>query len=154
MLLWDRSGRLQDHQLNMSRIFEALRHAQWLRADKLRPTVSAVDATTVPDRRRSPRLAFDVPVYVYGHGPGEEPFHEEAHTLRVNATGALLLLSVPVCEGQRLLLTNALTQKEQDCRVAFLGTRHSRTTETGVAFPLTNPTFWAPPTAPEDMTAA
>ena len=97
---------------------------------------------------------MDIPVYVYGHGQEKEPFHEEAHTLHVNANGALLLLSVPVRKGQKLLLTNSLTQQEQDCRVVFIGTRRSRTVEAGVAFPLTNPEFWQLPTPPEDKTAA
>jgi hypothetical protein len=138
----------------MSRIFEALRHAQLVRAGKLPPKAPAADADEVPDRRRSRRWALDISVYVYGHGPGKEPFHEEAHTLHVNANGALLLLSVPVRKGQKLLLTNTLTQKEQDCRVVFLGTRRSRTVEAGVAFPLTNPGFWQLPRAPADETAA
>ena len=86
-------------------------------------------------------------MYVYGHGQGKEPFHEEAHTLHVNANGALLLLSAPVREGQKLLLTNSLTQKEQDCQVVFIGTRRSRTVEAGIAFPLTNPDFWQLPAA-------
>jgi hypothetical protein len=71
----------------------------------------------------------------------------------VNANGALLLVSVPVQKGQKLLLTNTLTQQEQDCRVVFLGTRRSRTVEAGIAFPMTNPKFWQLPTAPEDDTA-
>ena len=126
----------------MNRIFDALRQAQIRRAEKLSPKQPGAGAGKLPDRRRSPRWSFDIPVYVYGHGPNREPFHEEAHTLHVNANGALLLLSVPVQNGQRLLLTNGLTQQEQDCRVVFLGTRHSRTIETGVAFPETNPRFW------------
>jgi hypothetical protein len=79
---------------------------------------------------------------VYGHEPEKEPFHEEAHTLNVSANGGLLLLSVPVAKGQRLLLTNTLTDQEQDCRIVFLGTRRSRTIEAGVAFPKSNPDFW------------
>jgi hypothetical protein len=90
---------------------------------------------------------------VYGHGPGTEPFHEEAHTLNVSASGALLLLSVPVQEGQTLLLTNRLTQREQDCRVVFLGTQHSRTVETGIAFPQTNYDFWKAHSEPENEPA-
>jgi len=66
----------------------------------------------------------------------------------------LLLLSSPVMKGQKLHLTNALTQKEQDCHVVFLGTRRTRTVEAGVAFPLRNPGFWQLPTDPEDKTAA
>ena len=126
----------------MSRIFDALKNAQRVRDGKVQLNAPIEGATEVPDRRRSRRWSLDVSVYVYGHGPSKEPFHEEAHTLHVNANGALLLLSVPVKKGQQLLLTNRVTQKEQDCRVVFIGTRRSRTVEAGVEFPLTNPDFW------------
>ena len=126
----------------MSRIFEALKHAHLVRDGKAPAESPAEEAAETSDRRRSRRLPLDVAVYVYGYGPGKEPFHEEAHTLNVNANGGLLLLSVPVQKGQQLLLTNQMTQQDQDCRVVYLGTRHSRTVETGVAFPRTNPEFW------------
>lgn len=132
----------------MSRIFEALKHAQLVRDGKLKQTSPAPEAVEIPDRRRSRRWSLHVPVQVYGHA-GKEPFHEEAHTLHVNANGALLLLSAPVRKGQRLMLTNTLTQQEQDCRVVFLGTRRSRTVEAGIAFPLTNPDFWQLPAPSE-----
>ncbi len=140
--------------MKMSRIFEALKHAQLARASKAPPKPPAADAAEVPDRRRSRRWALDVSVYVYGHGPGTETFHEEAHTLNVNANGALLLLSVPVRKGQTLLLTNQLTQRELDCRVVFLGTKHTRTVETGGEFLETNPDFWQMHSPPEDGPAA
>ena len=126
----------------MSRIFDAIKNAQLVREGKLQPNAPVEGAVEIPDRRRSRRWSLDVTVYVYGHGADKEPFYEEAHTLHVNANGALLLLSVPVKKGQTLLLTNRLTQKEQDCRVVYVGTRRSRTIEAGVAFPLTNPDFW------------
>src|SRR6266436_27183 len=138
----------------MSRIFEALKIAQREREGNLQQGAPVEDAVRIPDRRRSRRWSVDVSVYVYGHGQGKEPFHEEAHTLHVNANGALLLLSVPVRKGQKLLLTNTLTQQEQDCHVVFLGTRRSRTVEAGIAFPTTNPDFWQLPTPPENETAA
>lgn len=138
----------------MSRIFEALKHAQSVRTGKEPSKLRTDDVIEIPNRRRSRRLALDIAVYVYGHGPGEEPFHEEAHTLNVSSNGALLLLSVPISKGQKLLLTNQLTQQEQDCRVVFLGRRHSRTVETGIAFPTTNPEFWHLHPAPEDKPAA
>jgi hypothetical protein len=138
----------------MSRIFEALKNAQSVRDGKGLAEPPGADVVEIPDRRRSRRWALDISVYVYGHGPGKEPFHEEAHTLKVNANGALLLLSVPVQEGQTLLLTNQQTEQEQECRVVFLGTKHSRTVETGVAFPRTNPEFWQLHVTPEDDPAA
>ena len=138
----------------MSKIFDALRHAELVRAGKVQPITSAADPVVVPDRRRARRWSLDISVYVYGHGPGKEPFHEEAHTLHVNANGALLLLSVPVREGQKLLLTNTRTQHEQDCRVVYLGTRRTRTIEAGVAFPTPNPDFWQLPKTPQNGAAA
>jgi hypothetical protein len=138
----------------MSRIFEALKQAQSVRAGKALAEPPVAEVAEIPDRRRSRRWSLDISVYVYGHGPGKEPFHEEAHTLKVNANGALLLLSVPVHEGQTLLLTNQQTEQEQECRVVYLGTKHSRTVETGVAFPRTNPDFWQLHVTPEDDPAA
>jgi hypothetical protein len=133
----------------MSRIFDALKQAQSARAAKAQPVADTPNAEPGADRRKSRRWDRDVAVYVYGHGPGTGPFHEEAHTLNVNAGGALLLLSVPVHEGQTLLLTNQITQREQDCRVVHLGTQHSRTVEAGVAFPATNLDFWQTQAAPK-----
>jgi hypothetical protein len=138
----------------MSRIFEALKQAQQIRSGKTTPKTMAEDLVEIPDRRRSRRWALDISVYVYGHGPEKEPFHEEAHTLNVNANGALLLLSVPVQKGQMLLLTNQLTERERGCRVVFLGTQHSRTVEIGVAFPEANPDFWQLHSSPEDAPAS
>jgi len=129
----------------MSRIFEALKQAELIRSGKSEAKSPVPDAVEVPDRRRSRRWSIDIPVYVYGHGGGKEPFHEEAHTLHINANGALLLLGAPVRKGQKLLLTNTLNQREQDCRVVFVGERHTRTIETGVAFPSPNPEFWQVP---------
>ena len=87
----------------MSRIFEALKHAQSVRAGKALTKPPVAEVVEIPDRRRSRRWALDISVYVYGHGPGKEPFHEEAHTLNVNANGALLLLSVPVQKGTKVI---------------------------------------------------
>src|ERR1700722_1855481 len=137
----------------MSKIFEALKRAELLRSGKAVPPPPP-DAPELANHRKNQRWPLDFSVYVYGHDQGNEPFHEEAHTLNVSAMGALLLLSIPVRKGQTLLLTNHLTQKEQDCRVVYLGARHSRTVEAGVAFPQTNPEFWQLHETPENNPAA
>ena len=124
----------------MNRILEALKRAPWIRGSKSPPGL--LEAAEASERRKNPRWALDVAVYVYGHEPGGEPLHEEAHTLNVCANGALLLLSIPVQTGQTLLLTNELTGEEQHCRVVFLGAQHSRTVEAGVAFAGDYPEFW------------
>jgi hypothetical protein len=140
----------------MSRIFDALKLAQRTRTGQPRLKPAGIETIESADRRRSRRWSLDVSVYVYGHGPGpgREPFHEEAHTLNVNSNGALLLLSVPVHNGQSLLLTNRITEQEQDCRVVYLGTKHSRTIEAGIEFPAANPDFWQMPYPPEHKPAA
>lgn len=144
----------EEYSQVMSKMFENVRNVQIVRDGRVKPAELRPASLLVRDRRRSHRRALDVAVYVYGHGPGEEPFHEEAHTLRVNSNGGLLLLGAPVKKGQKLLLTNKLTQTEQECCVVFVGNRHSRTVEAGVAFPEPNPTFWQLPTAPESGNAA
>jgi|SRR5450631_1030156 methionine aminopeptidase len=138
----------------MSRIFEALQHAQQMRTEKGQSNAQSETVIDAPDRRRSRRWTFDIPVYVYGHGIGRETFHEEAHTLNVNENGALLLLSVPVRKGQTILLTNQITQQEMGCRVVRLGKQYSRTIETGVAFTEANPDFWKVRPLPKDDPAA
>jgi len=133
----------------MSRIFGAFIHAPLNRPDTSKSNSIELKPGKISDRRKSKRWPFDISVYVYGHGPGKETFYEEAHTLNVSADGALLLLSVPVQSGQRILLTNQDTEREMDCRVVYLGTKHSRTVETGIVFPTTNSDFWEihrPPT--------
>jgi hypothetical protein len=138
----------------MSRIFEAIKQAQKSRPDPSRIEPLASENKPSDDRRRSRRWPIDISVYVYGHGPEKEPFHEEAHTLNVNANGALLLLSAPVHKGQTLLLTNRFTEQEQDCQVVYLGAKHSRTMEAGIAFPAANPDFWQITPPPEHKPAA
>jgi hypothetical protein len=134
----------------MSRIFDAIKRAQLVCTAQTPPTPSEEGAVEAPDRRRSRRWMLDVSIFVYGHGPEKEPFHEEARTLNVNANGALLLLSAPVRMGQKLLLTNRLTQKDQDCHVIFVGTKHVEATEAGIAFPEANPDFWQSMSAPDE----
>ncbi len=126
----------------MSRIFDALQGARALRDEKAALRNRADNLIEFPDRRRARRLTIDVPVYVYGHRPGDNPFHEESHTLHVSTNGALLLLGQPVEPGDKLLLTNAITQREEVCVVIYLGKRHQRTTEVGITFAKPNPGFW------------
>jgi hypothetical protein len=133
----------------MSNTFETSRSVQIVRDPRLKPGELGAKTIAVRDRRRSQRWALDITVFVYGHGPGMEPFHEEAHTLRVNANGGLLRLGAPVHKGQRLWLTNKLTQTEQECCVVFVGQWHTRMLEAGVAFAAPNPGFWQLPTPPE-----
>ena len=104
--------------------------------------VGAPDSLT-SDRRRSERLDLRLPVFVYGHAGDEEPFYEETKTQQVNAYGGLITMVVRVKPGQRLLLANGVTQKEQECHVVHTGPKHLNK-KTDVAIEFTQPAadFW------------
>jgi hypothetical protein len=100
------------------------------------------------ERRRSPRWNAHVPVFVYGHSSGRAPFHEEAYSAVVSDRGALLIMTTTVPVGEKLLLTNKVTQTEQECRVAGIGKRDGPSVEIAVEFSAADPQFWrvtAPP---------
>ncbi len=127
----------------MSRIYDAIKRAQYERADHKNS-----EGMTDFERRRAERVAMRVPVFVYGHGRRNEPFHEESSSINVNLHGALLLLSRRVKSGQELLLTNPATHAEQACRVIFFKHKKKRSVEVGVAFTEPAPAFW---TIPKDQ---
>ena len=112
----------------MSQIFDALRTAQQSRA-------------AARDRRRSRRQSARVPVFVYGHLSCRDPFHERAYLQQVSDDGGLLMLSTGVQHGQKLLLTNDLTQTEQKCFVVHLRPLDSRCVEVGIEFARSCPEF-------------
>ena len=121
----------------MSRIYDAIKRAQ---AQRAKNQGSKSDAQF--DRRRAPRVSLKIPIFVYGHNPRHEPFHEETTSLIVNAHGALLPLANRVRIGQDLLLTIPATQNEQPCRVVFVGAKQARRRKVGVAFAASAPEFW------------
>ena len=125
----------------MSRIWDALRRAardRMARGDSRPPDDETYQRF---DRRRSERNARDVPLFVYGHTTAEEPFHEETQTLDVSDHGGRLILTAPVKPGQKLLLTNKLTQKEVECHVVRVAPQPALKA-VGVAFFYPAPGFW------------
>jgi hypothetical protein len=126
----------------MSRIFDALKNVQEARtktgewADKLLGMMEPLD------RRESPRVEINVELTVYGRTAGGPPFYEAAMAVKGNANGGLLLMTIPVVEGQDLLLINNRISREQLCRVAEFRVRDSQTCEVSVIFPAANPDFW------------
>jgi hypothetical protein len=95
------------------------------------------------DRRSSSRKSIYIPLFVYGYSADQEPFHQETNSLQVNAGGGLLRLDAPVRCGQKLLLTNRITNQEQECFVVGLEKRprHSDL-RVGVAFEKPSLEFW------------
>lgn len=115
----------------MSRIYDALKEAQRLHRLRL-----------AGERRRSARLVMELPCVVYGHGPDNKPFHEEARTVQVNTNGGLLMLTANIRVGQELLLMNPRTQKEQRCQVVSIGEPQPHGARISVAFDDSSD-FWA-----------
>jgi hypothetical protein len=124
----------------MSRIFDAIREAERARASR-----SGASGKERQERRKVRRFTMRVPVFVYGHGPAQEPFHEQTTSLVVNANGALLALEHSVVPGETLLLTNAATRAEQSCRVIHFRATQSHQTEVGIAFESPSTDFWPLP---------
>src|SRR3984893_4407493 len=71
------------------------------------------------EKRRSQRLALSVPVVAYRSQKQGLAFSEGTRTLVISAHGALISLTAKVAVDQTLLLKNALTGEELECRVVF-----------------------------------
>jgi hypothetical protein len=97
---------------------------------------------TGADARRSQRVVLRVGILVRVNVPGEPPLTEDTFTLVVNAHGALISLAMRVHPGQKLMLRNWGTAKEQDCRVIHVKENPFGKKEVGIAFPFPNPHFW------------
>jgi hypothetical protein len=85
---------------------------------------------------------------VYGHALDQPPFYEEAYSADVSDLGGLLVMTMPVAAGDKLLLTNKVTQAEQECRVTRVGPRDGPSVEVAIEFTAAVPDFWrlmAPP---------
>ena len=97
----------------MSKIWKALREAERLKKQR----VDEDYWDTILERRSTKRFLANAPVLVYGYGTTEDPFHELAEALSVNAGGGLINLATAVNAGQILLLINEANLKEEKCTV-------------------------------------
>jgi hypothetical protein len=104
------------------------------------------------DKRRTQRVLLQIPILVRAQFAGDTPLTEETSTLVVNADGALISLAMRVKPGQRLVLRNWSTAKEQDCRVVHVREKPMGKNEVGIAFPCPMPTFWGLAFPPPDWT--
>jgi hypothetical protein len=93
-------------------------------------------------RRRSKRLALDIPVLVCGRAADNSYFRESTRTLTVNAYGGLLTLCAPVVMEQSVLLENKRTHEVSECRVAYVGREQDDKKQIGVEFIHPAPNFW------------
>jgi hypothetical protein len=105
------------------------------------------------ERRRCARWNAHVPVFVYGHPSGQAPFHEEAYSVVVGERGALLIMTTAVSVGEKLLLTNSVSQAGQECRVVQVGPPEGPSVQVAVEFTDAAPHFWQVTAQPRPITA-
>jgi hypothetical protein len=124
----------------MSQIFEALRQAESLEAQRKQRMEAAERASA--ERRASERNSVGPRIRVYGHKPEFGPFFDENLVLNASDTGALLVMTIPVVAGQKLLLINEAAAQVQECRVVRTTCRNTHELEVAVEFPVPQPGFW------------
>jgi len=96
----------------------------------------------IRDRRSTNRFLANAPVFVYGYGATNDPFHERTKALSVNAGGGLIALTTPVNSGQTLLLINEVNLKEEKCTVIRQVSTDLNRTGIVVKFSQPVPDFW------------
>ena len=126
----------------MSRNYDDIKSARKSRSGNGLDTSDFLDEMELPERRVTPRIELDINLTVYGRSAREMPFYGEAKAVRGNANGGLILLAVPVMEGQDLLLINNDTSQEQICNIVSVHIRDIQLSEVSVSFPVPNPDFW------------
>ena len=128
----------------MSRIYDAIRIARESRSSSGLDTRDSLGQMELPERRVSPRSDLDVDLMVYGRSTSDGAFYEKAKAISGNANGGVFLLSVPIEDGQDLLLVNNNNSLEQLCSVVGVRIRDILTSEVSVSFPYPNQDFWNP----------
>jgi hypothetical protein len=97
---------------------------------------------TAANNRRSQRILLRMQIKVIAQFSDGQTVTEDTTTLEVNAHGALISLAMKVHPGQKILVRNWGTSKEQECRVVHVREKPGGKDEVGVAFPAAMPSFW------------
>lgn len=101
-----------------------------------------VNAAMGNDENISDDAPANATVQVYGHGPTQNPFYEEARAINTTPAGAILILSTPVNRGQKLLLINVGGQDPVQAEVVRTHTLDARMFEVEIAFAVPQTDFW------------
>ena len=102
--------------------------------------------------RRSQRIDLNVPVVVYPAPNQGRQFYESTQTLVVSAHGALLALTDMVTPKQRLLMQNAESGEQEECRVVSVEKGLTGPPKVAVEFTQPAPSFWHLAYPPADWT--
>jgi hypothetical protein len=103
--------------------------------------------------RRSQRIDLNVPVVVYPPPNEGAQFYESTQTLVVSAHGALLALTDKVMPKQRLLVQNAESGEQEECRVVSVKKGMTGPPKVAVEFTRPAPSFWHLAFPPADWIA-
>jgi hypothetical protein len=126
----------------MSKIFEALKRAELLRAKPKDTETPGVSTLSHTERRGTGRIHVHIPLFIYGHTPGGTPFYEEAHTIVINGAGGLISTTSSVQPGQRLVVTNEGNDQTQECVVVSVRAKLAHSSHIALKFPTPMPQFW------------
>jgi hypothetical protein len=105
-------------------------------------------------KRRSSRVAIDMPVVLFGQQVNGKVFSEDTRTSVVNAHGALIILTSGVEIKPSVLLVNKISKVEAQCRVVSQKETENGKSELGVEFVTPQPRFWGIAFPPEDWNNA
>src|ERR1700730_9555952 len=117
----------------MSRIYEAIKRAHDSKTKSGPDASDSLGEMELPERRVTPRAELDINLTVYGRSACEAAFYEQAKAITGNVNGGVFLLTMPVVEGQDLLLINNCTSLEQICNVVGVRIRDIQTSEVSVS---------------------
>ena len=127
----------------MSKIYDPARGSQDTQFRVARSSQDTRTEMEIPDRRVAPRQELDVELTVYGRSAYGAPFYDRAKAIIGNPRGGLIVIPVPLTEGQDLLLINTSTSREQICTVVEVHIRDIQMSEVSVRFSSPNPDFWS-----------
>ncbi len=105
----------------------------------------AVPYPTAPAKkvlRSSERIPMRVPVVIYGFAGKAGAFHEDAETLLVNSSGALVTLKTKLALGDTVFLIRQSSGQEQEVRVVYLDAYSDRETRVALSFKQPISDFW------------
>ncbi len=105
-------------------------------------------------KRRSSRVAIDMPVEIFGQAANGKVFREETRTTNVSAHGAALVLVLTPGIKPSILLVNKKTGMEVQCRVISQKETDKGIVELAVEFITPQPRFWGIAFPPEDWDMA
>ena len=105
-----------------------------------------------PNRRRTQRVFLRLPILIIARGPDQQHVSENAFTANVSAHGALILVSMRVEVGQKILCRNPDTLEEQFVRVVHVAPAAEGKSEVGIEFLKPAPKFWRISFPPDDWT--